>query len=985
MKSLIRSVSAALVFASSFHLASAEEGARAILEQLQKSASQPASVNTPAGRAAILLQELRALEKTPLSGTPQEQAGRWVALLDRYIAIQSERSAGRDLASNGVRRLLLALPAPEAWDALADSIGKDTTLPRSTKIYASAFVATLQNREQRLLDLARSLSTGAGSSLADRVNSQGDGEAIYAFLASHSTTPGIVTAALEEQLASQQGDDWRQLSVPALVPLIGENAAAEFLEKAVAKPVELAIDDSATRKLAVKTAIAQAGKLKTAQWGLITETDPASMELYEILADKFPSAERGRGDRERTVARSYHLVSLIAQGKIGTAKQEAVDAAKIDGFNLPDDAIAALIESGHGEKVYAFLRDITSSHPDLPYWETFIYAASELHHETEMLEIARKAADRPNLAPKQRTEALAVLRSAALAADQVDEGIALLRREIEAARVTPDDRSSLGGFASDLLALGRLLKRPELVDEGVAIINSMPADQADSWNENLLRAELAAGKTDAAQQRIVARLKEIVPKLAASTTARSDEGYEKRNAAKKSDEYLTDLCGFFWETRQPAEVKILLDEIPWWSGGDLATLENQPADFRDRRLDLIAAKSLAALSEKDAAIKILENFLINSRSNDQAYALLIELKGVDAIPFLDKLAQDDPFEERPLIWKASLLLAGNDLDAAEKTIRKAIAIDPSDGEMGKGDRMHAYAALADILEKRGNAPQAAIFRGAVKAIRVSEDADDFRQAGLLSRAVKMYEEALTYFADAYCIQSRLAIQLAQLGRMEEAAVHYQRAYELMPDSFGRMESHCFGCERAFKGKTAETLAERTFRKILEKTPDKPQAHYLLGYLRMEQGRAADAAASFRKATELDPDYINAWAKLASVASAAGLSSAERDRAILEAFRLDPRGRHIYAQIDNVSDIRGLWAAADVASKKPWLQPAEQIYKLAAAKPSAAQPDEDGELEFRSRDYVFRRISTNLCKPAEVLAEHNLISSMMQQMAYSAQR
>ena len=73
------------------------------------------------------------------------------------------------------------------------------------------------------------------------------------------------------------------------------------------------------------------------------------------------------------------------------------------------------------------------------------------------------------------------------------------------------------------------------------------------------------------------------------------------------------------------------------------------------------------------------------------------------------------------------------------------------------------------------------------------------QVGPMASAINQYREALTYFQDAYCIESRLAVRLAEVGKMDEAEEHYRRAYELMPDSFGRVESHCFGCEKAFEG------------------------------------------------------------------------------------------------------------------------------------------------------------------------------------------
>src|SRR5690606_2598690 len=129
-------------------------------------------------------------------------------------------------------------------------------------------------------------------------------------------------------------------------------------------------------------------------------------------------------------------------------------------------------------------------------------------------------------------------------------------------------------------------------------------------------------------------------------------------------------------------------------------------------------------------------------------------------------------------------------------------------------RMRAYSVLADALEALGQADEASIYRGAVSAIRIAEDADRLYAAGLITRGVELYEAALTHFADAYCIQSRLAGQLSGLGRHEEAAEHCRKAYGLRPDSFGRMESHCFGCEGVSEGEQAQTIAEEVFGRLI---------------------------------------------------------------------------------------------------------------------------------------------------------------------------
>jgi len=113
--------------------------------------------------------------------------------------------------------------------------------------------------------------------------------------------------------------------------------------------------------------------------------------------------------------------------------------------------------------------------------------------------------------------------------------------------------------------------------------------------------------------------------------------------------------------------------------------------------------------------------------------------------------------------------------------------------------MRAYAVLAGVLEAKGAIAPAALFRRAVNAIRISERSDEFHRLGLYERAFAGYREALEQFADAYCIQSRLAVRLMEQGRREEAFEHYRRAYELMPASFGRSRataSAARACSRA---------------------------------------------------------------------------------------------------------------------------------------------------------------------------------------------
>jgi tetratricopeptide (TPR) repeat protein len=385
-----------------------------------------------------------------------------------------------------------------------------------------------------------------------------------------------------------------------------------------------------------------------------------------------------------------------------------------------------------------------------------------------------------------------------------------------------------------------------------------------------------------------------------------------------------------------ADVVKLLDDSDMWDVRDLADAER--VSFDSNPLLLIAAESLHAVGRVDEASLLLDRVLQSYPGEDDAYALLLEIGGEDVVEKLNALHAKNRFQERPLIWKAQFFLNSEKLDEAEETIKSAIAIDPSDGEQGKGDRMRAYAVLADIMAKKGNDKQADFLRGVVRSIRISETGDDWWAVGMQKRAIAIYEASLKEFADAYCIQSRLALRYSEMGDFEKAAEHYRRAFELMPESFGRVESHCFGCEGAFSGDLAQGIAEKVFLQLAVEMPDRAQVFYLLGYLRQQQSREADAAEQYAKAVQIDPLYINAWKNLGEVADEAGLSTERKDEIQFALYRLNPAG----GNLRQVSNLAKLWdTALDV----------EKTYEAPETGPVfALEFDESGPNANRSYHY-----------------------------------
>jgi tetratricopeptide (TPR) repeat protein len=269
----------------------------------------------------------------------------------------------------------------------------------------------------------------------------------------------------------------------------------------------------------------------------------------------------------------------------------------------------------------------------------------------------------------------------------------------------------------------------------------------------------------------------------------------------------------------------------------------------------------------------------------------------------------------------------------------------------------------------------------VSAIRLSEHADELRKLGLYQRASALYKDALGEFSDAYCIQSRLAVQLGKMGLRDEALVHYRRAFELMPDSFGRVESHCFGCESVFAGPRAQDIAEQVFTGLIQRGATKPQAPYMLGYLRMEQGRYEEALTLFRQAVAMDPQYLNAWKHLHDLGDKTYIEPGERDIARLKLYEFDPRQLHVRYRLDEVSDLASLWRALSREDTAAVLD--QPVYPLAGSARERAlalaklPPDMRQQLEGYTG--LQQKMAGQGGQPKPSLAEHRLFLAALQLM------
>lgn len=772
-------------------------------------------------------------------------------------------------------------------------------------------------------------------------------------------------------------------TIPDLARLAGEEKAAGLLTRALAAGTgTLPIEGAATQRLAAKLALEQVDHLPEAPWGLVQTLEDAA--LFEALVKKFPADGDG-GGWERSSAAQVYIVSLIAKGRPDDAWAQFLlisgKGSSESMSNLKPAYLEELGAQGLGKEMLAFYRRMLGERPEMPFWRNFIDLSAHEHRSAEALKFMTEILSKPELKAEAAAEIGSQLSLALLAADEREEGIRVLRELVRAGRpadVAPDaakpqeeeeapeakpgvhipaetltrlrDLAGKTGardagkhleLCSRLAEAGRLLQRPEWIAEALdaATVRGQSLLKSERLEYGFLRTLVTLlsqhGRSTAAEKLLTTRLESL------AGSGKDRQTLDEQNEAVK---LLTQLYG---QAGRSADVLLLLERAPFWETGDLVNL--------DWDLWLPAARALAAAGRGDDARRVLRRYLREQGGgNDRAYELLLEIGGEtpEILAELDSLAAADHFEERPLIWKARLLLDQGKTDEAENAARAAIAIDPSDGEQGKGDRMRAYAVLAEALEKKGDAENAKILHGAVSAIRKSEDADDWWAAGFLSEALRRYESSLTDFADAYCVQSRLALRYSEQGDDAKAEEHYLRAFELMPDSFGRVESHCFGCEGAFASPRAQNAAERVFTRLAAKPPVKAQVHYLLGYLRQAQGRNLEAAESYREAVRTDPEYLNAWRKLAALGGAGILTQEESDKVAFTLLRLAPQKD--LSVVASIRNLRQMWDAVPAWQKSLSQGEKGPLLPLpaAAARIEAFQKNNPDSSSFRNRQSDF---------------------------------
>lgn len=871
---------------------------------------------------------------------PKDAARQWLSLV---IALPDLRE-GNDYegAQKAGEAIEDALPPPAAWKELAPALA---SLPATSDPQRKAWrtnlqiiFAVLNNDRAALTQLAADLEKKPGGasanpsgpllseSFASVTYNSGPsfgpndlGASLRFYLLASSDNVEDARAEARKILGNFNTNNRAEVEIVQhfnLVSLLGSDEADKLLTPLIISGKWLGSANAATQELETAIALRDVAKLNKPAW--ILASHPTGAALFDALVQRYgippgsaKSFTSGYSDLEDGLngffaAAQIKLATLVRDGKVDDAFALFDQLrAKIPDFDPQWNRSArdGLHDPADSGRIADHLLALAKAAPDSVWWEEGLPFAVEANHAdswlTEM-DHARQQATGDTAAALNK-----LYQTSLFDFGHEEEGLALWRQNVagQAAKST-DSSNEINGNAfedaTNFYQAAKLLGKTDLAKEALGYLAAF-AGKDSARLEALAGLYLDAGRnTDAANT--------------LTTALRNQLTEEMRN--QNSSEY---VYPSFYNTNLPAMAEVyakagrwndvldLIQQAPWWGADDVR--EKLTETTYRTPFGVIAAEALYRTGHPDDARHVLYAYLDRVLGNDRAYELLLTIDGDGAFTKLDALAKISPFEERPLLWQGVILLRQGKAADAEKVLRQAIAIDPSDGEEPHGDRMRAYDVLAQALDAQGRTDDAKIYHNAIQAIRLAESADDFYHAGLTGHALQMYRDALGTFTDAYCIQSRLAKYLYEEGKYDEAAEHYQRAFELMPSSFGRVESHCFGCEGVFDGPLAKSVAEKVFNAYAAKNPAVPQAHYLLGKYYENFNQPEEAVASFQQAVKLDPLYLNAWRQLAQNLHELPGHGSLANEAALAINRLSPTGLLFSGDVAGVTDLAEFWKIA----------------------------------------------------------------------------
>ncbi len=992
-------------------------GAEGVISGIDKILSAEKEKNKSGEDEAVekLQKDVENFKLSRSSMKPGKAVSRWLELYDRFwnlppAATQKMMRFGRrGGAEFGLEALLSAVPPPDTWKRLKKQVldrqkSKKGLQEAGLRLMVYYLTGDRENLKKSLEAfktdalLGRQEATYLLDSLKVDDFLEDDGKKTKSIVEKFNT--------YLDDFATERPSGTITVQMPDLLALSDKKKATELIVKALGIPgLRLNVPSGGETLALAKSLIkAHADKLIEPHWNLVTE--PGDWELYEIMVKRFPEKKKdekgsdiflntpgyrrsyGTHADDRRLAKIKYLLGLISENRIKEATTLADDMTATDFTGRNFKATWQSFEKmRYADELIEFCKATLKKHPELPLWNQCGVIASAGKKGGDLLRVITELAEREALNPDSRLGILERKVDLLLAMDEVDKATALLRKLVnyKADKASPQTKFAMAsvkiGLASRMIVLGDLLERPKLMKEGEEKFNKLKAE----FDQPMGNIDYRGFKKSPLKKLVDSRLKKkdyagaekiIIQAMESAVKESSKSGMSVTMRLLRGGgpirELLIELATIYDKAGRHDEVLALLEKAPWWGVSDLINIVDE-----QRSLTPIVARALRTAGREKEAVEILKNHLYGYPEDDDVYMELVTVPEPSLKDWLDKLHLRDRFEERPLIWKAVILMEEGNLDEAEETVRRALKIDPTDGKQKGENRVRGYAVLGEILKLKGNKKDAAFFKGVVEAVRIAQKGDKFADAGLLKRSLKLYEEASDLFADAYCIQWRMAEKLSAMGDIKGARKHYEIAFRRMPEQFGRVASVCFGCQGVFTHQESRSAAERILTELSQTSPEKPQVHFLLGELRTAQGRKIEAFRHFKMAAELDHDYLDAWKKAYKLSSEAFVSKAEMEDIVLNMVKLDPMNRHTSLYQIDTHDLKSVWEIYE-KNFDPAFKIPEKLLELKASKEKMKGfiKELGEEMAYYMSDRTQYRRRRAIPEPGHAVARNSFIQSLM---------
>ncbi|HEX9427637.1 MAG TPA: tetratricopeptide repeat protein [Candidatus Polarisedimenticolia bacterium] len=259
---------------------------------------------------------------------------------------------------------------------------------------------------------------------------------------------------------------------------------------------------------------------------------------------------------------------------------------------------------------------------------------------------------------------------------------------------------------------------------------------------------------------------------------------------------------------------------------------------------------------------------------------------------------------------AAVEMKGQNFEAAENHLRRAIAIDPTfvpaRSQLGRlyAKRERYAEALEEYRKVIEVAPLSAPEHNSIGEI--------YRKMGQPERAMEAYREALRCDAQYFGAYNNLGLRLQEKGKLDEAKALYEKGLAIRPEN--PILRNSLGTLLALQADRSGALKE--FGRAAKADPEWPIAAGNLATLLFETGKFEEARPAFETWVRLEPEAIDARLGLALELLMIG----RRDEAIAqfkEVLNRDPR------------NVRALIALGETLARQGDLEAAQARLEAAA--------------------------------------------------------